>query len=84
MTVRVIGLRLLCLWWTRGVIDYISPDALAQRKGKANSPDATYYRALIRADVSTLKKGGQPLSVIPGMTATAGAERVSELSCSTS
>lgn len=53
-----------------GVIDYISPDALAE-EGKANSPDATYYRALIRADVSTLKKGGQPLSVIPGMTATA-------------
>ena len=43
------------------MIDYISPDALAE-EGKANSPDAT-YRALIRADVSTLKKGGQPLSV---------------------
>lgn len=52
----------------QGVIEYISPDALAE-EGKAASPDATYYRAMIRSDVSTLKQGTQPLSVMPGMTA---------------
>lgn len=51
-----------------GVVDYISPDALAE-EGKAASPEATYYRALIRSDVSTLHQGGKPLSVIPGMVA---------------
>lgn len=51
-----------------GVVDYISPDALAE-EGKAASPEATYYRALIRADVSTLRQGGKPLSVLPGMVA---------------
>ncbi len=51
-----------------GVVDYISPDALAE-EGKAASPEATYYRALVRADVSTLRKGGKPLSVLPGMVA---------------
>lgn len=52
-----------------GVVDYISPDALAE-EGKAASPESTYYRALIRADVSTLRQGGKPLSVLPGMVAT--------------
>jgi adhesin transport system membrane fusion protein len=51
-----------------GVIDYISPDALGE-DAKVGAADTTYYRALIRADVSTLKKAGKPLSVIPGMTA---------------
>ncbi len=52
-----------------GVIDYLSPDALGEET-KATGADATYYRALIRSDVSTLQKNGKPLSVIPGMTAT--------------
>lgn len=50
-----------------GVIDYISPDALGEET-KATSTDSTYYRALIRADVSTLRQGGKPLPVMPGMT----------------
>jgi adhesin transport system membrane fusion protein len=53
----------------QGRIDYISPDALSD-EGRAASPDNTYYRALIRTQVSTLKAAGKPLPVIPGMTAT--------------
>lgn len=51
-----------------GVIDYISPDALGD-DAKTGANDATYYRALIRSDVSTLHKGNKPLAVMPGMTA---------------
>ncbi len=50
-----------------GVIDYISPDVLGD-EAKTGSADGTYYRALVRADVSTLRQGGRPLSVMPGMT----------------
>jgi len=52
----------------KGKVDYISPDALgdADRPGAA---EQTFYRAMIRADRSTLKSGGKPLPVIPGMTA---------------
>jgi adhesin transport system membrane fusion protein len=52
----------------KGVIEYISPDALGE-ESKAASQDATYYRALIRSDTSTLHQGKKPLSVMPGMTA---------------
>ncbi|MDH3209889.1 MAG: HlyD family type I secretion periplasmic adaptor subunit [Burkholderiaceae bacterium] len=50
-----------------GKIQYISPDALAD-PARATSSDATYYRALVRADRSTLRARGKPLPVIPGMT----------------
>ncbi len=53
----------------KGVIEYISPDALGDPE-RASSADATYYRALIRADPSTLKAAGEPLPVLPGMTGT--------------
>jgi len=52
----------------KGTIDYISPDALGD-EAKTGAKDATYYRALIRSDVSTLRKGDKPLPVMPGMTA---------------
>ncbi|RZI81733.1 MAG: HlyD family type I secretion periplasmic adaptor subunit [Rubrivivax sp.] len=52
----------------KGVIEYISPDALGE-ESKAASQDATYYRALVRSDTSTLHQGKKPLSVMPGMTA---------------
>ena len=52
----------------QGRIDYISPDALTE-EGKAASGDSSYYRALIRTEVSTLKQKDQPLPIIPGMTA---------------
>ncbi|HEX5357699.1 MAG TPA: HlyD family type I secretion periplasmic adaptor subunit [Aquabacterium sp.] len=53
----------------KGTIDYISPDALGD-DAKTGAHDATYYRALIRSDVSTLHQGNKPLAVMPGMTAT--------------
>jgi adhesin transport system membrane fusion protein len=51
----------------RGTVEYISPDALgdAERQGGA---DGTYYRALIRADSSSLKAHGEALPILPGMT----------------
>lgn len=54
----------------KGRIDYLSPDALTDEP-KSSNQDNSYYRALIRAEVSTLKQAGQPLPVIPGMTGTA-------------
>ena len=35
---------------------------------RAASSDATYYRALVRADPPTLQAHGKPLPVMPGMT----------------
>ena len=55
----------------QGKVQTLSPDAL----GDANSPvagaDATYYRALVRADPALLKAGGKPLTILPGMNGTA-------------
>ena len=46
----------------------LSPDAFGdENKGG----EATYYRALIRAESSTLRSKGKPLSVLPGMSAVA-------------
>ena len=53
----------------QGHIDYISPDALTDDARAANAENS-YYRALIRTDLSTLKQRGQALPVIPGMTGT--------------
>ncbi|TAK95632.1 MAG: HlyD family type I secretion periplasmic adaptor subunit [Aquabacterium sp.] len=53
----------------KGTIDYISPDALGD-DAKTGARDATYYRATIRSDVSTLHQGKKPLAVMPGMNAT--------------
>jgi len=53
----------------KGTVEYISPDALGE-ESKTAAQDNSYYRALIRADLSTLKAKGKPLSVMPGMTAT--------------
>ncbi len=52
----------------KGTIESISPDAFGD-ENKAG--DASYYRALIRSDESTLRSKGQPLSVLPGMSAVA-------------
>ena len=48
----------------------ISPDALGDSERSAGSA-GTWYRALVRADASTLKSGGKPLTVLPGMLGTA-------------
>jgi adhesin transport system membrane fusion protein len=51
-----------------GKIEYISPDALGD--ADKGTPDATYYRVMMRTDRSTLKeKSGKPLPILPGMTA---------------
>lgn len=68
----------------KGVVQSISPDALGDPE-RAASPDATWYRALVRTDrpadgrrVQRAKDGGsgaardedKPLTVLPGMTGT--------------
>lgn len=52
----------------KGVVEYISPDALGE-ESKTGGPDNTYYRVLVRSERSTLEAKGKALSVIPGMTA---------------
>jgi adhesin transport system membrane fusion protein len=53
-----------------GKVVTISPDALGDPE-RAQSPDGTWYRALVEADRSSLQAGGKPLVAIPGMTGTA-------------
>ena len=57
----------------RGQVETLSPDALgdADRNQAAGGGENTWYRALVRADPSSLKAGGKPLTVLPGMTGTA-------------
>lgn len=58
-----------------GKVEVLSPDALgdAERSaaGGAGAGDATWYRALVKADASSLKSGGKPLQILPGMVGTA-------------
>lgn len=68
VTIKLNGFDYYIYGGLKGVIDYISPDALGE-ESKAVSQDATYYRALIRSDSSTLHVGKKPISVMPGMTA---------------
>jgi len=49
-----------------GKIDYVSPDALGETE---KNNEGTYYRVLITAERNTLRAKGEPLPVIPGMTA---------------
>jgi membrane fusion protein, adhesin transport system len=53
-----------------GKVVTISPDALGDPE-RAQTPDGTWYRALVEADRSSLQAGGKPLVAIPGMTGTA-------------
>nr|WP_316639510.1 HlyD family type I secretion periplasmic adaptor subunit [uncultured Roseateles sp.] len=52
----------------KGKIQYISPDAL--RDAERPGADTSYYRAIVPADISTLRNKGKELPVIPGMTGT--------------
>ncbi len=55
----------------QGTVQAISPDVLGDNDRTGN-PEATWYRALVRAEKSTLKAAdGKPLAVLPGMTASA-------------
>jgi adhesin transport system membrane fusion protein len=51
----------------KGVVQSISPDAMGDAERSATA-DATWYRALILADGSTLVAAHKPLPVLPGMT----------------
>jgi adhesin transport system membrane fusion protein len=50
----------------KGTVYSISPDALGD-PDRAATPDATWYRALVHADGSTLQGSGKQLPVLPGM-----------------
>ena len=50
----------------KGTVQSISPDALGD-PDRPTGPDGTWYRALVRAERSTLKIGDTPLAVRPGM-----------------
>jgi len=57
-----------------GQVEVLSPDAIGDGdRNAAAAPGATstFYRALVRADASTLKAGKKPLTVLPGMVGTA-------------
>lgn len=53
-----------------GEIELISADTLGDNEKLSATGDARYYRALVRADRNTLVRNGEPLPVIPGMSAT--------------
>lgn len=58
----------------RGKVETLSPDALGdsdRSAGTAAGVSHTWYRALVRADASTLGAGRKPLTVLPGMVGTA-------------
>jgi adhesin transport system membrane fusion protein len=50
----------------KGTVQSISPDALGDPERQ--TPDGTYYRAIVQAERSTLLHGQKPLEVLPGMT----------------
>jgi adhesin transport system membrane fusion protein len=50
-----------------GTVVSISPDAIGD-PDKAALPEGTWYRAMVRADISALQQGDKPLPVLPGMT----------------
>ena len=56
-----------------GQVETLSPDALgdSEQRSAGASADATWYRALVKADPGTLKAAGKPLTVLPGMVGTA-------------
>lgn len=57
----------------KGRVEVLSPDALGD-PDRSSSPDATWYRALVRADGEAFRDSrnqGRPLSVLPGMTGSA-------------
>ena len=50
-----------------GTVVSISPDAMGDPE-KAQQPEGTWYRAMVRADTASLAAAGKPLAVLPGMT----------------
>jgi adhesin transport system membrane fusion protein len=54
----------------KGTVQSISPDALTDERGGLPGGEGTYYRALVRADRTSLDTGptARRLDVLPGMT----------------
>ena len=50
----------------KGTVQSISPDAIGDPE--RGNGEGTYYKALVRAERSTLQAGDKSLSVLPGMT----------------
>jgi adhesin transport system membrane fusion protein len=53
-----------------GQVETLGPDAVGDAE-RASAAEATWYRALVRADPRALRSGGKPLDVLPGMLGTA-------------
>jgi adhesin transport system membrane fusion protein len=53
-----------------GRVERISPDALGDADKPPGSGEATWFRAIVSIDHSTLRAQGQALPVLPGMTGT--------------
>jgi len=55
----------------KGTVQSISPDVLGDAEKSLPGAEAGYYKAMIRADRSTLRAGDKPLQVLPGMSGSA-------------
>jgi membrane fusion protein, adhesin transport system len=53
----------------QGEVTLISPDTLKEERSKQTPDDERYYRVLVKADASTLRRAGKELPILPGMTA---------------
>lgn len=51
----------------KGTVQSISPDVLGDADKAMPGAEAGYYKAMIRADRSSLRVGDKPLQVLPGM-----------------
>ncbi|MDC6166160.1 HlyD family type I secretion periplasmic adaptor subunit [Paucibacter sp. XJ19-41] len=65
-TIKVAGFDYNVFGGLQGKVEYISPDALGDAD---KGGDGRYYRALVRAERSTLRYRGEAVEVIPGMNA---------------
>lgn len=55
----------------KGQVQSISPDVLGDADKAMPGAEAGYFKAMIRADRSSLRAGDKPLQVLPGMSGTA-------------
>jgi len=55
----------------KGTVQSISPDVLGDAEKALPGTEAGYYKAMIRADRSSLRAGDKPLQVLPGMSGNA-------------
>jgi adhesin transport system membrane fusion protein len=55
----------------KGQVQSISPDVLGDAEKAIPGTEAGYFKAMIRADRSSLRAGDKPLQVLPGMSGTA-------------